>query len=373
MGIGVFLGAVDDEIATARYSLEIAPTGYDRSSYHVAREQCVIEGRDSRREWFERDRGGPFRSSAGDLRPQLTDEALVLPLVGGDSRFALVFRALEGIRAYAIDPHRVGEWQPPDSGRTLHGNGDNAANVLQGIKDNNPDDLRRICEIVGSIVPAIERIDVKEYGNKLGLEFTQRWDDGPISLTPDASSMSDGTLRALGLLAAVYQRQTPSLIAIEEPEATIHPGAIGVILDVLRHAAERTQVVVTTHSPEVLDAEWLEDRHIRVVNWQGGSTRVTPLDAGSREALRQHLMTAGELLRSNAMQGTPPGPDAAYRAGLFEEEPCDHSPASDRREPSIRLRSAGAPASIQAMASSSGIQGLTQQIDRSSGNRDRWS
>jgi predicted ATPase len=318
MGIGVVLGAVDDGITTARYSLEIAPTGHDRSSYHVAREQCVIEGRDSRREWFERTRGEPFRSSAGDLRPRLTDEALVLPLVGGDSRFAPVFRAMEGIRAYSIDPDRVGEWQLPDSGRTLHGNGDNAAQVLRRIKDNDPDDLQRICELMGAIVPALERVDVKEYGDKLGLEFTQRWDEGPVSLTLDASSMSDGTLRALGLLAAAYQRPTPSLIAIEEPEATIHPGALGVILDVLRHASERTQVVVTTHSAEVLDADWLEARHIRTVTWQDGATHVTPIDAGSREALRQHLMTPGELLRSNALQGMPAGADSPHQSELFE-------------------------------------------------------
>jgi predicted ATPase len=131
--------------------------------------------------------------------------------------------------------------------------------------------------------------------------------------------MSDGTLRALGLLAAVYQRQTPTLLAIEEPEATIHPGALGVILDVLRHASERTQVIVTTQRPDLLDADWLEDRHIRIVDWQDGETRVMPPDVGSREALRQHLMPAGELLRSNALQGMPPGPDAIHGPPLFRD------------------------------------------------------
>jgi predicted ATPase len=131
--------------------------------------------------------------------------------------------------------------------------------------------------------------------------------------------MSDGTLRALGLMTAVYQPQTPAVMAIEEPEATIHPGALGVILDVLRHASKRTQVIVITQSPEVLDADWLEDRHIRIVNWQDGATRVSPLDVRSREALRQHLMTAGELLRSRALEGTPDGPDPYPQPELFQE------------------------------------------------------
>lgn len=91
------------------------------------------------------------------------------------------------------------------------------------------------------------------------------------------------------------------------------------ILDVLRHASERTQVIVTTHSPEVLDADWLEDRHIRIVDWRDGATRVTSLAVGSREALRQHLMTAGELLHSNALQGMPPGPNMPLQSALFED------------------------------------------------------
>jgi predicted ATPase len=319
VGIGVILGALDEGITSASYSLEIAPIGPLGTAYQVEREQCVIEGEGSRRAWFERIKGAPFRTSADGLQPLLKDLALALPLVGGDSRFAPVFRALEGIRTYSISPERVCMWQVPDSGRTLHDDGDNAASVLQYLKDHDPDDLRRICEILSAIVPGIEKVDVKKYGNELGLEFTQRWDAGAGSLTLDASSMSDGTLRALGLMTAVYQPQTPAVMAIEEPEATIHPGALGVILDVLRHASKRTQVIVTTHRPEVLDADWLEDRHIRIVDWQDGATRVSPLDVRSREALRQHLMTAGELLRSRALEGTSAGPDPYQQPELFQE------------------------------------------------------
>ena len=131
--------------------------------------------------------------------------------------------------------------------------------------------------------------------------------------------MSAGTLLALGLLTAVYQRSIPSLLTIEEPEDGIHPGTISVILDVLRFASERAQLIVTTHSPDVLDADWLEDRHIRIVTWQDGATRVMPVSVGSRDALTEHLMSAGELLRSNALQGMPPGPVSATASELFED------------------------------------------------------
>src|SRR5262249_16243148 len=141
---------------------------------------------------------GIFRSNVGGLKPQLTKESLALPLVGGDARFAPVYRVLAGLHAYSIDPDALRIWKDPDSGRALRADGGNAASVLRSIADQNPDDLERICEILEAVVPTIKRVEVKESGSKLGLEFTQRWDDGPRSLTLEASSMSDGTLRALG-------------------------------------------------------------------------------------------------------------------------------------------------------------------------------
>jgi predicted ATPase len=133
--------------------------------------------------------------------------------------------------------------------------------------------------------------------------------------------MSDGTLRAIGLLAAVFQRPVPSLIVIEEPEATIHPGALESVLDLLRHASKHMQVVITTHSPELLDAKWITDRHLRVVEWTDGATRVAPVSDTARLALHDHLMGAGELLRSNALDPEPLFDEQAklVQGDLFED------------------------------------------------------
>ncbi len=109
------------------------------------------------------------------------------------------------------------------------------------------------------------------------------------------------------------------MLVIEEPEVTIHPGAVGAILDLLRHAARQMQVIVTTHSPDVLDAEWLGDKNLRIVTWQEGATRILPLEAGTGEALSEHLMRAGELLRSNALRPVLADPGTIPESGLFED------------------------------------------------------
>ena len=133
----------------------------------------------------------------------------------------------------------------------------------------------------------------------------------------DAFNMSDGTLRVLGMLAAIFQRPAPSLIVIEEPEATVHPGAIGSILDVLRHAGRFMQVVATTHSPDVLDAKWLQDRNLRIASWESGTTRVSAVSPAVRVGLREHLMGAGELLRANAMTAAEASEQDKRQFALF--------------------------------------------------------
>ena len=127
-----------------------------------------------------------------------------------------------------------------------------------------------------------------------------------------------GHSQMLGLLTAIFQQPTPSLIAIEEPETNLHPGALGMVLDLLQLASDKTQVVVATHSPELLEGKWIEGRHLRLVAWEDGSTRVCSIADGARKALAEHLMGAGELLRSDALDA-PPLRNCTDEVELFED------------------------------------------------------
>lgn len=315
LGLAVELGPLNGGITRARYAFEVR--ALKNYGFQVNREQCVVDGPNGGRHFFNRI-GDVFLSNFAGIQPVLDPSSLALPVVGGEARFAPVLRTLSSMRTYAIDPGKLREMQDPDSGVGLKADGSNAASVMQEIARQAPEDIERIGELLTAIVPNTRRVQPIKHGNKLSLEFTQEWGERK-RLKFEAFSMSDGTLRALGLLTAVYQRPTPALIVIEEPEGTIHPGALGAILDLIRHASRQMQVIVTTHSPDVLDAEWLQDRNLRMVGWQEGATRITPLSTGSREALQEHLMSAGELLRSNALRGQSVSPDAIPQTSLFED------------------------------------------------------
>jgi len=296
LGLAVELGQMNGQVASGRYAFEVkALPGHD---FRVLREQCSVFSKTGEHHWFDRNPG--FSSNARGLSPSLEPSALCLPVIGGDERFAPVLKTLGSMRRYSIEPSRIREMQDPDRGTSLRPDGGNAASVLQELARSDPDALGRVSELLEAIVPNTRAVRSVKHGNKLTLEFVQEWGKGK-DLKFEAADMSDGTLRALGLLMAVFQRPSPSVLVIEEPEATIHPGALGAILDVIQQACSTMQVIVTTHSPELLDAKWIRDSHLRIVSWERGASRVSPLSESTRETIQTHLMGAGELLRSNAL------------------------------------------------------------------------
>ena len=117
--------------------------------------------------------------------------------------------------------------------------------------------------------------------------------------------MSDGTLRALGAIVAVMQlsgRIEPvRLVGIEEPEAALHPAASGALMDALREAVGHTQILITTHSPDLLEQIDVDHDALLVVRAEQGETRIAPADPAAREAVRSHLYSAADLLRMDQL------------------------------------------------------------------------
>jgi predicted ATPase len=86
-------------------------------------------------------------------------------------------------------------------------------------------------------------------------------------------------------------------VGIDEPEIALHPAVAGILLDSLREASASTPVVVTGHSPDLLDNDEIETDSILAVVTEYGVTVIWPVDDAGRSALGDHLYTAGELLR----------------------------------------------------------------------------
>jgi predicted ATPase len=89
-----------------------------------------------------------------------------------------------------------------------------------------------------------------------------------------AADLSDGTLRFLLLLTILATPDPPPLIAIDEPEAGLHPSMLPIIAESAVAAATRTQVILSTHSPEMLDAFGDTLPAATVFDWVGDHTEL---------------------------------------------------------------------------------------------------
>ena len=230
--------------------------------------------------------------------------------VAGYPAFRPVYEALAGMGFYSIHPERMRELQSPDPGELLRQDGSNIASVLASLKAGAPESAERVSKYLSKVVPGTVGVESKTVGPKVTVEFRQQvaGDRNPWRFL--ANNVSDGTLRVFGVLMALYQvagmdSGKAKLIGIEEPEGCLHPAAGAVLTDVLREASDKTQVIVTSHSADLLDRDTISLESILAVVHEHGETRLGPLDEAGRSALREHLFTAGELLRMDQLTPDP--------------------------------------------------------------------
>jgi predicted ATPase len=155
-------------------------------------------------------------------------------------------------------------------------------------------------------VPGVSAVEHKALGPRETLEFRQEMRNVKHPWRFFAAAMSDGTLRSLGVLTALFQSidrasSAIPLVAIEEPESTIHPAAASVIMDALLEASDKEQVLATTHSPDLLDHKAIKDAQLLAVTNVGGETFIAPVDEASISAIQDGLYTPGELMKAGQL------------------------------------------------------------------------
>lgn len=246
-----------------------------------------------------------IRASAEKMPPASRDR-LYLVNAAGLPEFRGVYDELSAMGFYNLNPEAIKELQSPDAGELLHRDGGNIASVIGRLSIDQPKALARIKSYLKTIVPGILDLHRIGLGPRETLEFRQEVVGSTHPWKFYAASMSDGTLRALGTLVAVTQlaeRKRPvRLIGIEEPETALHPAAAGALMDALREAASHTQIVVTSHSPDLVEQADLKTDMILAVQSQQGTTQIGPIDLASQKAIQDHLYTASDLLRIDQLE-----------------------------------------------------------------------
>lgn len=240
-------------------------------TYHLAIGESPRGGPVVSEEWLAWRRGKhgqPFRFldyrlGEGQVisgeQPELTDQRIEAPLsspemlavstlgqLANHPRVAALRRFITGWHlSYLTADNTRGT---PEAGpqERLSQTGDNLANVIQYLKEQHPDRLEHIRTILQRRIPRLERVDADMLADgRLLLQIK----DAPFERPVLAKYASDGTLKMLAYLVVLYHPDPPPLIGIEEPENHLHPRLLPELTEECRTAADRTQLMVTTHSP----------------------------------------------------------------------------------------------------------------------------
>lgn len=300
-GIRVELRLSSESSASYSLRVSVSKDGPPR----VEREECTVMTAARVTGHFERHRDDVL-GFASETAPGIAADTLYLPRLAETEPFSAVHRFLSSMTSYHPVPSLIAEpYIAAYNDRALDRSGAVLANVLHAIQEHRPKAFERINEFLESIVDGLIRVEATDLAVYRALRFHFTQPSGQS--TYYASSVSEGTLRALALLVALYQSHYGgpyvSLVSIEEPEAMLHPWAAAVMYDALSEAALTVQVIASSHSPELLDRSDIADDSILVFENSGIATKAGPLAHSSRAAVREQLCTPGELFRMNQMIG----------------------------------------------------------------------
>lgn len=239
-------------------------------------------------QWRRLERGKPFRfldyreglgrATSGEL-PDEQDLRVEIPLKSPDliavnalGQFAdhpRVAALRDFITGWYVSYLSTSETRgQPEAGpqERLSRTGDNLANVIQYLKEQDSEQLERIFDVLRRRVPRVERVlaDPMPDGRLL-LQIK----DAPFEHPILARFASDGTLKMLAYLVLLYDPERRPFIGIEEPENFLHPRLLPELAEECRATTENSQILVTTHSPFFINALRAEEVRVLYRDEQG--------------------------------------------------------------------------------------------------------
>lgn len=285
----------------ANYGFSV--TGHKTYEYVVKSEIATIEFyKNQEKHYFEVSEQS-WKKNSTDLIPSVSPLSLVLPILSGDKRFKPLADYLKNIAVYNIYPDVLRVPQNYDPQKPMDEHGKNWFSIL---KDQSKDGwIDQLSEALNKLTGEIDDVTIKQVTGYLVANFRH----GTVGESNkarifDATQESDGTLRTAGIISALLQTPRLNVIGIEEPELTVHPGAVKLLYDFIRGASKHSQIIVTTHSPELLDCLDDEDElgNVRVVEKKNNVTVVKPIDKEQLDIVKRGLRTLGEVHRTEGLK-----------------------------------------------------------------------
>ena len=282
---------VETKFGQNGYRFKLAPT---------ADETFIINDEAS---YYEGGHSGWWEIGSGYTTPELLRDKDKRGAAGGKNVASYVYDAISSWKIYHF--HDTGKVAPMrrfetiDDSDYLRFDAANIAPFLLHLKNNEESAYNQIVDTIRLVAPFFNNFILKPNKNeKVRLRWKQKGSDYPLK----PHHLSDGTLRFICLTTALLQPDPPSTIIIDEPELGLHPYAIEILAELIEATAGKTQLIISTQSPALVD--YFEPKDIIVVNRKKGASVFQRL---SKDELSSWLedYSLGDLWRKNILTGGP--------------------------------------------------------------------
>jgi predicted ATPase len=214
---------------------------------------------------FGDDRYGDLFSIRGIRPTSLVTERYDFPNI-----LWAVTHAVAGTRIFQLSPHQVRRPGVPTPNAALERHGENLPGAANHLRRNDPSAWERVEYAMRAIIPDLTGIDVVyTEDRRLALQFRERGLGRPWN----TNEVSDGTIQALAMFTALYDRRS-LLLVVEEPENSVHPWILRQFVDFCLGTANK-QILLTTHSPVLLN--YVDPGIVRLVTLFDGKSDVSRL------------------------------------------------------------------------------------------------
>ncbi|WP_237703434.1 AAA family ATPase [Dickeya dadantii] len=186
--------------------------------------------------------------------------------------------------------------------RVLRTDAANIGPFLLKLKQHHPAEYTAIVNAIRLVTPFFDDflLEPRQSGDReeVNISWTQKGSDYPMQ----PYHLSDGSIRFICLATALLQPVLPATIIIDEPELGLHPAAIVILAELIQQAAQRTQVLIATQSPALIDQFSIND--IIVVNRKDGASSFERLNEADFAVWLENY-SVGELWTKNVITGGP--------------------------------------------------------------------
>ncbi|QTA90700.1 AAA family ATPase [Desulfonema magnum] len=300
-------GGIDDFLfngpkitAQIEIRLHVGENGYGFKLAPTADENVLINDEEI---YHAHSHGAWQQIGSGTFRPELLNEKSKKSANADHNVACQVYEAIKSWRIYHFhDTSKTASVRRSEITEDcdfLRFDAANIAPFLLKLREEHKTFYNEIVETIRLVTPFFDDFILKpDKGEKVKLRWKQRGSDYPMR----PHLFSDGTLRFICLTAALLQPESPTTMIIDEPELGLHPYAIEILAELIEAASEKTQIIVSTQSPALID--YFNAENIIVVVRDNGASAFRRLNTAELTHWLDEY-SLGDLWRKNVIAGGP--------------------------------------------------------------------